>query len=959
MLSDTELHFDCPDSNYVDARDLIANILTQDPTKRLTIPQILNHAWFGAAPHTSKSQSMADDAISLSSDRPDSPSPASRKPESPLPPLPKTANSPLPPLPTSPEPSSSSSAEHSNASDATNLSSEFVTTAPTTPDLDDPFDQGYVLEKYRHPNTSQTTIKKTSDNSDGPRTMKPPETVVEEEDPELTPAPNRSNLRAPPVHTLRTPARTKRRSVSSTLSDPDAPGEDITPTLPIPQASRDVDFANLLSTPTPIIFSTPSERKLLNSLSDIGYDTGQIVYSVLNDACDASGAVWWMLLRKGERKALEEAADPSISRSESPARRRRADHRTAGTQTEAGQGMTLDVSSSKTPQLSFVPPTPTAPAGARPMTPPVRAGSPGYSLLTPSSSLIMEATKSNPTTPTGSHKAGRKARSGSVSIMQRATTALEAAGLVRKKSAEGIKDQQQKDEKKEKAKEEKRESKTKADEPRSSHGSHSSRLTKSPPLRATPAPTTPPPNELHHEMDPSSPWVMTERGELVRSLTAPTPVNSPGELINTGPAYATVGKTNNRHRGNFLNTFRFWLNEEKKNKRKESVQTPVKYGSNRSPAGQAFKPSSVKRNSGGGGTRGRRRGHRPSISSRRSSSVNSRRSSISNQHIMVDSPQMQGRPSFGSHTPNAESEGYPSRPSSIHSFSQHHRKSPSAGSINSQHYRTASPMQKYHRRGGSGSSTRVRQTQRATHGRSNSAASSMHSPVSSRPTSFIEFSENEGVGRTSPLRQRRSSDESRHRGNFTFAAHKKGAGFSSPYTGSVSRSSWKKSWGLEPPGWQTRTAHLPVEVLSISPAVEGTSVRDVFASKNGITSAGDDSDWVDEDDDIPYAGGLGQLTFPSSSSKGLTLKIDPPPTAMTPPPRASSHKRANNKAEGSSSSSSSSGTRHKRSDSHSPVRSAPSANETDTSRSRRHLPPGRGKGAAPTITEEEEEEEEE
>ena len=35
--------------------------------------------------------------------------------------------------------------------------------------------------------------------------------------------------------------------------------------------------------------------------------------------------------------------------------------------------------------------------------------------------------------------------------------------------------------------------------------------------------------------------------------------------------------------------------------------------------------------------------------------------------------------------------------------------------------------------------------------------------------------------------------------------------------GALGRSSWKKSWGMEPPGWSSRTAHLPIEVLALPP----------------------------------------------------------------------------------------------------------------------------------------------
>ncbi|KAL1724998.1 hypothetical protein EV714DRAFT_176514, partial [Schizophyllum commune] len=78
------------------------------------------------------------------------------------------------------------------------------------------------------------------------------------------------------------------------------------------------------------------------------------------------------------------------------------------------------------------------------------------------------------------------------------------------------------------------------------------------------------------------------------------------------------------------------------------------------------------------------------------------------------------------------------------------------------------------------------------------------------------------------------------------------------------RSSWKKSWDLEPPGWQSRFAHLPIEVLAISPA-DGTSIRDVFSGGRTSLNMGVESDWIDGDDDVPaFAGGLGQMGTSSS-----------------------------------------------------------------------------------------------
>lgn len=116
-----------------------------------------------------------------------------------------------------------------------------------------------------------------------------------------------------PPTVLRTPARTKRRSVSSIpSSDPSSLGleealteedgeetEILTPDVPASLPSTQsggnnatFSFASLLSAPAPVILSTPLERELLNSLSALGFDIAQIVHSVLTDACDASGAVW-------------------------------------------------------------------------------------------------------------------------------------------------------------------------------------------------------------------------------------------------------------------------------------------------------------------------------------------------------------------------------------------------------------------------------------------------------------------------------------------------------------------------------------------------------------------------------------------------------------------------------------------------------------------------------------------
>jgi len=145
-----------------------------------------------------------------------------------------------------------------------------------------------------------------------------------------------------------------------------------------------------------------------------------------------------------------------------------------------------------------------------------------------------------------------------------------------------------------------------------------------------------------------------------------------------------------------------------------------------------------------------------------------------------------------------------------------------------------------------------------------------------------------GLDASSPTYARRLSDEPAvistpirkpHTSPYSttvLVAQKKGplanpfvSNFSGGY-GSIGRSSWKKSWGKEPPGWSSRPPQMPmIEVLSMSDVTGGslgggggkTNVRDVFSGRPSTTSGADEDDWVDEDDEnSSYAGGLGQLS---------------------------------------------------------------------------------------------------
>ncbi|PWN53693.1 Pkinase-domain-containing protein [Violaceomyces palustris] len=100
----------------------------------------------------------------------------------------------------------------------------------------------------------------------------------------------------------RTPSRTKRRSLSSSgLSDHHPPQI----------GSKPIDYVALLTQLQPAAFSTALEQNLLHQLSALGIDVGQMVHSIVTDACDASGAMWWMLVRKAQEK--DPASVPSSS----------------------------------------------------------------------------------------------------------------------------------------------------------------------------------------------------------------------------------------------------------------------------------------------------------------------------------------------------------------------------------------------------------------------------------------------------------------------------------------------------------------------------------------------------------------------------------------------------------------------------------------------------------------------
>ncbi|KAL5504915.1 hypothetical protein ACEPAH_7578 [Sanghuangporus vaninii] len=1160
--------FDNPDWLSADARDLLAHILQHDPSKRLTIPQILAHPWFSRPPPiTAENENEAVSAASAtypissstsiprtSSAEPSNsahhlPSPSPSTSEASFHSAPSQQSSPLYQQPTSSIITRDESPDESvtmvgvddmsfdsNASEATVKQQKENGRKHHEKDVAEPASRRKKSTSTKGSGEREDNGKKVSptlEEEEFPMSGKQPETTRSQDvsfprsrdpSPSQKPLPSpsfggQSPASAPPTaYPTRTPARTKRRSVSSILSQPSSPTSDTGDhqhTHFPPQ-----DFAALLRTPAPLLFSTPLERSLLNSLSALGFDIGQMVHSVLSDACDASGAIWWMLKRKAEKKALEAAFEKAAKAKQAEA--------SAGVETEietelenngplnlnqpspglapgssipeesldkidrAASGTAskskIDQSHSA-PELTFIPPTPTTAATqgdssrqqqqrkkstSPPVTPPRSKSPRSYLSPTPTS---MDSSKSNPSTPNAKDKdkdsKGRssnssgKPRSGSVSIVQRATmTALEAAGLVRKRSAEAVKEKEDKEKERDKEKEKDDRTSSSLDSRNSHHGNgHNgpARLTKSPPIRPVkdhkdnhPLPPLAPPVTPERErtiptsLPSASPWIPVSRSSTF-TAAPPTPANSPGNTNDFG-----VGEHHHhtklmggplRNRSSLLTTFRMWFNEDRKGKRKASVPPPINITSSNSssaPGAAGGVPASPR---AGGGTRGgtfKRRGvwngpkprvKRASISSRRSSSVNSRRSSVASMQMvlmerdstaphhtgtggMVDISRQRSDASRRSFTPNSEAERevYSSRPSSIRSYSmqnngtnRHHRKSPSAGSGGSAaRYASGgggrastSPLKQYHRRAGSSSSTRVirqartssHQSQsqnRPVHVRSNSTTSSIHSLPSSRPGSFYDASEGESRRTDSPFR-----DDSSRRGgyknkaNTVLLAQKKhtALGVPSAYTSSFmtsvssSRSSWKKAWGTEPPGWQSRPSQYPVEILAISPAPDQPiTIRDVFSGQGRQSlNLNNESDWVDEDEDFPaFAGGLGQIPLnkTSSATRQMSHNYDSHPIVqLSPVPfRGNRNTRRTGRTSNRGGGGGSSGARVRGVAGHSPITGmmplpgcdgvfdatpVSSVNVNEPRLSRRNLPNGRAHPAFKSAIVEEDEEEEE
>lgn len=839
------------------------------------------------------------------------------------------------------------------------------------------------------------------------------------------------SLHLPVAQHSRTPSRTKRRSVSSTLSlerkhsHHSASGQ-YTSWPP-------EDFMVRLNETRPEPFSTPSEKHLLSQLSDIGFNTGQLIHSVTTDACDSSAAAWWMLRAKqaerGENDevilARQQASQRRNERAAAYAReerkrnqRERDQRREPLSSAESGKNANVkfidQAESARSPSVSIL--EHSAPSGGDASVPMPFSVSPeemtpgDVATRVPQPALLhahsatqdrplprspIEETRSFATPPHASRvesspgtaesspardrERPNKTRSPSMSMLQRATSVL-VPGAWKSEDRDKEKNQD-KDKEKEKFQErativDEGDKKDKDDK----RSISPTKLTKVPPKskmvksesdnslsRSTGSHQ---PNNTHQhqhqpQAGPSSHALSTGRTSSTLASEAT------GSTDSTSPS-----KSRNAKRDAFWswNSFRYMFNDPRRRRSRDETGFPINRDVKPGPAVVLSRGISgrgphvnrvalpMRRSSIDG---------RP-IYSRRSSSVNSRRSSFNSamphesSHDALPALALGRRTSgrsHGSQTPTSDREYNPlSRPSSLHERdfghlppsarrSSHSLRSPSMqsdGSGRGSRFSTpASPLHNYQRRAPKGTdSRRVRHIRVIPEGhivRSESIASSVRSGASSRASSR----ERERSG------GRDDSDYDTGREDASIRSKRKSD------VGSLAQQIHRRNSPLAlPSGFSGHRRH------SLKPAPPKLPLRDVFQNK--------EDEWVSDDDDI-YSGGLGQ----KGQQKHIEGKPqwEPNTRAAFPSPRerdtlapAKKHGRRHDR-HGSSSSRS-----RKNSSDEEEVKKGISSlsisgRQEDRSTAvdgemhvgsqgrRRGIPSGRG--TAPPIQEEEEEEEEE
>jgi hypothetical protein len=771
---------------------------------------------------------------------------------------------------------------------------------------------------YEHSNTSQSTIRRSEEVSRQASVPLPSKSRVqvlarqwEEDEEHLDPSSRRQSFVSFDEHSLhlpvaqhsRTPNRTKRRSVSSTLSER-RPSMARSYSNSV-QAVPITDYHAQLNFFPPPFFSTKEEQDLLSLLKLVGVDVGQLQHSVNNNACDASSALWWMLRAK-QKQELAELESPvhhtsaeyrkgsSISGPDLTATEKTASGSTSRTPPKGGMGPFIlgppVITPSRSPTLaSAVLDRPASPVtkqrGSNPLEAdtlskephedsvvaslPVSSGNLSPRHAHQPISVDIEALKpadnGTPSSPSKKRDAN-KTRSTSFNMLQRATSAFTTGNLTKKKSDEKLLEQA-----------------AAASQDGTDRARSPSKLLKIPRNRENSGAEESDVTSTHDvpissRRQPSPPMLPTSTSH--GTLTSIASMASSAVSAEETPVKGKDGK--GRKRESFLTTFRSWFIEDKKRKRPPPPPTPTLHVANnahvnrRPPGYQATTSASSRRS---GPLRRTPSDQRPAIHSRRSSSLNSRRSSVTSLHmggldLPVGSPldsygvMRRGslsRRSVGSRTPTSERGDFfgnnsHSRPSSVHSFSGT-VKAPIPRHIETGSVSGTSSLN-IHSRSLHNRSPGVKHYQRVTS--SSPASRSRHARFA---TSSSAASTSVHLGRAaSTASSHRSTASSRRSSGEYSANHDDGTDF---HDDASVRSARRTRTGHEryvyPSSRRIRSPHGSSTSLATMPYPKPKPpIRDVFAKKkphDGVT----DDDWVSDDEEGGYAGGLGQCS--SSAAK--------------------------------------------------------------------------------------------
>ncbi|PKI83654.1 hypothetical protein MVES1_002762 [Malassezia vespertilionis] len=79
-----------------------------------------------------------------------------------------------------------------------------------------------------------------------------------------------------------------------------------------PRIPERMDYVAMLSNPVYEPFESVHEQQLFQTLHTLGFAVGQIRHSVMTNACDAAGALWWLLVRRKGASAARAHTVPAF-----------------------------------------------------------------------------------------------------------------------------------------------------------------------------------------------------------------------------------------------------------------------------------------------------------------------------------------------------------------------------------------------------------------------------------------------------------------------------------------------------------------------------------------------------------------------------------------------------------------------------------------------------------------------